>query len=348
MLDFFRDPFPGSSSPIVRFIDWILRGVSQVVFQSNWLTGIGILIGIGVNSPIYMTAAIIGCAVSTLTAVILRMNRGLIDAGLLGFNGVLVAIGLTAFMSPDFTTGAWPTPELWLYIVLSAAFSTVIFSALGSLLGSREVPALTAPFVFAAWIFIFAVPHFTGIEAGPLLVPGLPETVTATGTYTVEMWFLGIFEGIGQIFFQDNWLSGLIIVIAILLNTRIGAVMGIVGSAIGVAVAIIFGAYSGTIGLGLYGFNAALTAIALGGFFFAFNRAGVLYALFGTVITVVAWSAFAVFLSPIGMPTFTFPFVIITWFFIIAKPGFAALHPIAPANATYPEDNLRRVKAGQL
>lgn len=347
-LDFFRDPLPGSDSPIIRFVDWILRGTSQVVFQSNWLTGLLILIAIGVNSPIYMTMAIIGCAVSTLTAVVLKMDRGLIDVGLLGFNGVLVAIGLNAYMAEDFVAGAWPSPELWLYIIISAAFSTVIFSALGSLLGSRAVPALTAPFVFAAWIFIFAVPHFTGIEAGPLLAPGIPEMAADAGSYTGTVWFEGIFKGIGEIFFQDNWITGLIMAIAILLNTRIGGIMAILGSTIGVAVSILFGASAGDVGLGLYGFNAALTAIALGGFFFAFNGAGILYALFGTVTTVVAWSTIAIALAPIGMPTFTFPFVLITWFFILAKPGFAALKPIAPPDATYPEDNLRRVKAGQL
>ncbi|MGH3981090.1 MAG: urea transporter [Pseudonocardiaceae bacterium] len=54
------------------------------------------------------------------------------------------------------------------------------------------------------------------------------------------------------------------------------------------------------------------------------------------------WAAVAVALSPVGMPTFTSAFVIVTWLMIMAKGGVGALTAVPPDEATTPEDNLRR------
>lgn len=349
MIDFFRAPIPGSeSNPVVRAIDWILRGTSQVVFQSNWLTGFFILLGIGINSRIYLVAAVLGIAVSTGTGLILKMDRGLVDAGLLGFNGCLLGIGINAYMSANFTAGQWPDWKLYVYIIAGAAMTTVVFSAIGSLLGSRMVPALTAPFVFVAWMFIFATLKFGALHPGPLLAGGIPAHVGPHTAYSGRTWFEGTFRGVAEIFFQDNWFSGIVIAVGIALNSRISAIMGVCGALAGVAVAMVYGADETLIRLGLFGFNASLTAMALGGFFIVLNLRGLLYAAFGTLITVWVWATLSVWLSPIGMPTFTSAFVIVGWFFIIAKAGFMGVTPVAPADATYPEDNYRRWRAGTL
>ncbi|MFV0523145.1 MAG: urea transporter [Acidimicrobiales bacterium] len=348
-LDVFRDPLPGAAtSPYLRFVDRMLRGVSQVVFQSNWLTGLLILAAIGFNSPPYLVAALVGTAVSTLTAVALSVDRGLIDAGLLGFNGCLAGIGLNFYLSQDITAGDWPGTRAYLFIILAAAFTTVIFGALGSLLGCRSVPALTAPFVFGSWLFLFGVFQFADLHPGSPLVPVIPADLTTSGGYTAGTVWNATFKGIGEIFFQDNAVSGVIMAVAVLVNTRIGALMMVAGPVVAALVAMGFGADAGAVDAGLYGFNASLTAIALGGFFYVSNPAGMLYTLFGVLVTTFVWPAFAVALAPVGMPTFTFPFVLTTWFFLLAKPAFGALRPVAPADATYPEDNLRRYRRGEL
>lgn len=348
-LDMFRDPIPGAeTNSAVRAVDWILRGVGQVVFQSNWLSGILILLAIGVNSPVYLVAAVLGTVVSTYTAVLFKVDRGLINAGLLGFNGTLAGIGLNFYMSNDVTNGDWPDLQLYLLIVLASAFSTVLLSALASLLGSRSVPTLTAPFVFASWLMLFGVYAFTGFEPGVLLNPSTPGALTETAGYTFETFFNGTFKGVGEIFFQDNAVTGIIMAVGVLVNSRIGALMCVGGPAIAALVAMAAGADEGAVNAGLYGFNASLTAIALGGVFFVFNRMGALYALFGVIVTTFVWPAIATVLTPIGMPTFTFPFVLTTWIFLLAKPGLAAVRAIAPADSTYPEDNYRRWKADTL
>lgn len=341
-LDRFREPLFGPSAPAaLRSIDWVLRGIGQVVFQSNWLTGLLILAAIFLHSVPYGVAALVGVLTSTLTAVALRADRGLIDAGLFGFNGALVAIGLNAYLSADFTAGAFLDPLAYGYVLVAAALSTVLMAALGAFLGWLQVPALTAPFVFATWIFLFAVVRFAGIEHGPL-DPSLPELAAGGSSYSMATWQDGILKGIGEIFFQDSWLAGAIILVAIAVNSRISAAMGLLGATLGVAVAVVLGAAETDVALGLYGFNAALTAMALGGFFLVLNVRSFLYALLGTLATVVAWAWLATFLSPTGMPTLTMPFVIITWVFLVAAPGLGGLQPVPPAEATFAENHLRR------
>jgi urea transporter len=327
----------------MELADWTLRGISQVVFQNNLLTGLVILGAIFYNSGAYGVSCILGTVTATVTAFLLVADRNLIKGGLYGFNGALLGIGLNAYLSRNFTAGQYPEWRLYLYIVFGAAFTTVIFAALLDTFGLAKVPALTAPFVLAAWLSIFAVLRFSHFHPGPLLIASLPHPFTGpTHAYTWTTWYKGVGKGIGEVFFQDNWITGYAILFGIFLNTRIGAFMALLGSVLAVGTAIVLGAPEATIQLGLYGFNAVLTAIALGGFFLVLNLRGFLYAVFGIFVTIWVWAAINVALSPIGMPTFTSAFVIVTLFMIFAEGAFAGLVPVAPADATTPEENEQR------
>ncbi|WP_434581766.1 urea transporter [Carbonactinospora thermoautotrophica] len=330
--------------PVVhRWPEWTLRGISQVVFQNNWLTGLIILGAIFYNSWVYGVACLVGTVTSTVTAVLLKADRNMVKAGLFGFNGALLGIGLNAFMSQNFTNGELPSWRLYLYIVLGAAFTAVVFSALLTAFRPFDIPALTAPFVIAAWLFIFAVVRFAHLPPGPLLTPGLPSPVQGAGDqYTWTTWYQGIGKGVGEIFFQDNWITGFLIVLGILVNSRISAGMALLGSVLALATAIVLGAPESMVRGGLFGFNAALTAIALGGFFYVLTVRGFLYTIFGILVTTWVWAAISVALSPIGMPAFTSAFVIVTLLMLFAKGFFPGLVPVATEDATTAEDNLAR------
>jgi len=98
--------------PILGFVDWIFRGIGQVVFQNNPISGAVILAGIFYNSWIYGTVCLVGTIISTLTALLFRADKGMIKDGLFGFNGALIAIALIAYTSPNFTTGNIPNAHL--------------------------------------------------------------------------------------------------------------------------------------------------------------------------------------------------------------------------------------------
>lgn len=343
--DVFRRPIrvPGlEEHPAVELVEWTLRGIGQVVFQNNWLSGLIILAAIFYNSWVYGVACIIGTLTSTLTGVVLKADRALVKDGLFGFNGALIAIGLNAYLSKDFTGGNVPGWHLYLYILFGAVFTSVVFAALGTILGPYRVPALTAPFVITGWLFIFAVVRFSHLQPGPLLSASLPGIFHGPTHYSWTTWYQGTGKGVAEIFFQDNWMTGYIMLAGIFVNSRIGAGMGLLGAVVAVGTAMVLGAQETSIRLGLFGFNAVLTAIAVGGFFYVLTLRGFLYALFGAIVTTWVWATISVALSPVGMPTFTSAFVIVTWLMIMAKDGLRGLVAVPPAEATTPEHNLQR------
>ncbi|OWV97185.1 urea transporter [Rhizobium sp. R693] len=324
------------------FVDWSLRGIGQVVFQNNPVSGLVILAALFYNSWIYGLICVLGVVASTATAIVLRADSGLIRDGLYGFNGALVGLALLAFTSENFRTGAVPSLYLTVYIVFAAAMTAIVFAALANLLGPYRVAALTMPFVLVGWLFLFAVLKFDNIDAGPLAKPVSPDQYADGVAYVLPTWYMGIGNAIGQIFFQDNWISGYLIIIAIAIHSRIAAAMALIGAALAALVAALFGGPEGAIRDGLFGYNAALTALALGGFFLVLTWQSFAYALFGVVVTTWLWASVAIFLEPIGMPVLTSTFVIVTWLMLIGADAFKALAPVAPAEATTPEDNRRR------
>ena len=113
-------------NPVMTAVDSLLRGVGQVMFQNNPLTGLLFLVGIFVNSAKLGGAGLLGLTASTLAAYLLGADRTLIRSGLFGFNGILVGIGLAFFLEFE--------PLLAVYIVLGGAVSTVVMMALANFL----------------------------------------------------------------------------------------------------------------------------------------------------------------------------------------------------------------------
>ncbi len=337
----FRDRF--RDHPTLGFADWTLRGIGQVVFQNNPLSGAVILAAIYYNSRIYGTVCLLGAIIGTLTAMGFKADRGMIKDGLFGFNGALIALALVAFTSRDFAHGNWPNWHLWSYILISASFTTVLVPAFGALLEPHKVPGLTMPFVLSGWWFLGALLQFSTIDVSSALKPTSPADFTGPRPdYTWGTWFYGITNGIAEIFFQDDWASGVIILAGIAINTRIGAGMALLGSTLAVGVGVVYGAHDDAIRDGLFGYNAALTAMALGGLFLRVNWPGFLYTVLGILVTARVWASMGIFLEPTGMPVLTSAFVFVAWIMLLAARGFTALTPIAPAEATTPEENLSR------
>jgi urea transporter len=331
------------TSPAVASVDALLRGTGQVMFQNNPLTGLLFLLGIFVNSVKLGGAGLLGLAVSTLTAYLLGADRALIRNGLFGFNGILVGIGLAFFLQFDLL--------LAVYILLGAAVSSVVMMALANLLSVWDMPALTAPFVLTAWLLLFAVYQFAHIRPSPLIAPvplnpqaavqtELRELATGGGSagLTAPNLAHGLFRGVGEVMFQDSLVTGVIFLVAILVNSRISAAFAALGSALGLLTGLALGGNGVLIYHGLYGFNPVLCAIALGGLFFLLTWRSAVYALFAAVFSGVAFAAIAVWLSPIGMPALTAPFVLTTWLFLLPKAGFRALQPIGLADVSTAEN----------
>lgn len=85
------------------------------------------------------------------------------------------------------------------------------------------------------------------------------------------------------------------------------AALAVLGSTLGVAVALAFGVAPEPVYLGLYGYNPVLAVMCVGGIFVLPSVAGSLLALLAGIMSTFLTSAWGAVLTPIGLPPLTFP-----------------------------------------
>lgn len=59
----------------IQLLDWIFRGVAQVMFTNNPLSGLFITAGLFLQDPWWALNGLLGTFVSTVSAMLLRQNR---------------------------------------------------------------------------------------------------------------------------------------------------------------------------------------------------------------------------------------------------------------------------------
>jgi urea transporter len=289
----------------------ILRGVGQVFFCCNALTGLIFLVALYIGGLSAGAAATVGVITSTVTAYLLGFSEDDIDAGLYGFNGTLVGPCLFLFLEHS--------PQLWLYVVLASMLSTVVLAALMRILQPYSVPASTSPFVLTCWMFMVAVYSFDSFSRGAILpTPLIPSEVTGVVAIPADMWLTAIAKGVAEVMFADSIVVGILFLIGIAIVSLRGAAMALTGAVVGVVVPTLLGANQTLIEMGLYGFNPVLTMMAIGWVFLKPSGRSAMLALLAGILTVVCQAGLANFLAPVGLPTLTFPFVLVMWMFLFA------------------------------
>ena len=298
-----------------------LRGAGQVMFQGNALTGLLFLAGIfwgawQAGMPAVGIGAVAGLLFGTLTAYALGVAKGDINIGLHGYNGILVGCALPTFMAP--------TPLLWLYIVAGSIFSTIVMLAVANVFKTWKVAAMTGPFVFTSWFLMLAAYNFGHFTITGLPHPGLPAAGAHIPTFELGLiqFCKASLTGVSQVFLINNWITGVIFLIALAVSSIPAAVFALGGSMLAVGTALLVGADTASVMAGLYQFSAVLTCIGLGSTFYKPNPKVIVYAVVGTIFTVIAQGALNVPLNAIGLPTLTFPFVIAAWLFLLPNIQF--------------------------
>jgi urea transporter len=304
------------SSGMLRFVDRNLRGIGQVMFQDNPLSGLLFFIAVGWGSfaagvPQVAIGGLVAVLSGTLMAQWLRVEKASINAGLYGFNAYLVGLALATFMAP--------TPQLWVYVVFGSAVSVVVTLAITNVFKTWNVSALTAPFVLTAWLLLLATNLFSGLDGGalPPVGPIVPIDAAAANPLQVAEFVQGIFTSITQVFLKGHGPAALLFLAGLAVNSIPAAVFGLVGAVAAVVTAHALGAESELVTAGLLGFNPVLTAIALGAVFYRPSPRVVAYLLIATVLSVIVQGALIAALTPFGIPTLTAAFVLVTWLFLL-------------------------------
>lgn len=300
----------------LRFIDIVLRGIGQVMFQDNPLSGLLFFIAIAWGSyaagvPEVAIGSLVAVVVATVTAWWLRVDDSGLSAGLYGYNAFLVGIALPTFLTPS--------PLLWTYLVLGAMVSVVVTRAVANLMKTWGVAALTAPFVLVTWLLLLSAYAFTGIQGDALPAPAqiTPIPPEAANPLAIVDFLEGMLISISQVFVKADAIAALLILLGLAVGSLAAAGFALAAVLISVIVAHALGAESQLITGGLVGFNPILTAIALGTVFYKPSLRVTLYTLVATVLTVIVQGGMVSALTPFGIPTLTASFVLVTWLFLL-------------------------------
>lgn len=336
--------------PVVGFIEYCLRGVGQVVFMNSPITGLFILVAAWIYDPWFGFGGTVGVVASTLAAHALSFDRGAIRAGLFGFNGILVGLALSLFLSPTWD----PLVIVWM-IVLSAV-SSVLMGALAAVFGgSWGVPPFTLAFNITTLLFLITGLHVANGRLGIGVEPAMPvsggaETQTAllpsadaVGSTDAAAIANAVFRGIGQLFFLNSILAGVLIIIGIAFCSRIAAVFALVGSIVGMLTGIALGADGVAIYNGLWGFNSFDAALAIAGVFYVLTWRSALLGVACAAFTALLFGAIAAVFTPWGLPALTLPFCFGTLTFVLLKDS-KAFTWVPPAEVVTPEEHLRRAR----
>jgi urea transporter len=310
-----------SASKVLRFVDFNLRGIGQVMFQDNPVSGLLFFVAIGWGSyvagmPQVAIGGLAAVVAGTLTALWLRVDGADVGAGLFGFNAYLVGLALPTFLAPS--------PLMWCCVVLGGIVSVPATLAVANVCRTWSTPALTAPFVLVTWLLLLGTYAFTAIEGSGLPMTDVvaPVDPAAANPLAFGDFVQGVLRSIGQVFLKASVLAALLLLAGLAVNSVAAAASALAGAIVAVVTAHILGTESNLITGGLMGFSPVLTAIALGA---VFNKPGVrtaIYALVGTIFTVIAQGAMNVVFTPFGIPTLTGPFVLVTWLFLLPRLKF--------------------------
>lgn len=262
--------------------DWaeaMLNGFSQVLLQRHPLCGLLCLLAILLTAPSLLGGALLGALAGLLTAQRRGYDKTDRQAGLYSYNGVLLGLLLC-------TQFPW-SPMLPLLIIASGGLSAMLIH--GWLERTRQahcLKAYTAPFVLFSWLLLtFAKPHTAVPDiAGNTLLNALPQ-------------------GLGQVFFLDNPLAGMMIGAGLLIANRRAACWALLGCAGGIAVALLQHEPASAL-FGLAGYNPALAGLA-----FSQQHNKPWLPLLAIALAIVLQPGFA----ELGLPTLTAPFILACW-----------------------------------
>ncbi|MBZ0266395.1 urea transporter [bacterium] len=235
--------------------------------------------------PVIGLMGLLGSLISTLTARWVGAHPAAWRSGVHGVSGMLIGLAIGMYAQIEIKT--------ILFTIIGTASVGVISTLLGATLAKHDLPILSLPFM----LMIYPVLISVGVEH--IDSQSYPAIAFLRD---IDVWLfsvlpLSLFEFIkmfGNILFQENLISGVLVLLGIGLWSRISLGYALWGGLLGL------GTYYFLHGSldGFHGLNYVLTALAFGGFFLVANHNAFYFASLAIVtVGLVDYAAFQ-FLNP--------------------------------------------------
>lgn len=284
---------PASPSIDLRIL---LRGIGQIVLQAHAVTGALLLAALALTDLRLASAALVGSAAASMTAVLTGAERRDVEQGLHGFNGALAALIAVLFAPASLAAVA--------LVPLVAIGAALVQRAMRVPLARWRQCPYSSPClaVTALWLPFVAPQHAGDPTAGaPLTLPSIADA---------------LLSGVAQTTFAQGPWAGALIVAGLAVASRRAAAFALGGAIVSTVLLIAAGANGASFADGLLGFNGALAALALmpRGPRAAFAAAA--------LAALIQWLA-----ARAGLTAFTAPFAIAAWITVIVARRFTLGEP---------------------
>ena len=306
---------------IQEFRDTIGCGIGQVVFLKSPTAGGIIGLGLLVGDPYLASLALLGTVAATVSAARVGFPPPTIQAGLYGYNGCLVGCA-AAVLGPSSTSMLAATTAT----LVGAAVTPLVVAALSELTDNK-VPQWTWAFNIVTLTSLLrtlptATPlvettteHSDGVVTAAAAAAAVTVNSSSSSSTSNSIQLMDLITtpltGISQIFVVESALSGGLIVGGIATYSPMLALHAVGGSTLGsILGGVVFGApFHTEILTGLWGFNSALTSMAVGVFFVP-SSSSLLLSAGGAAATAAVFGAMhtAFGTALYGTPCLTLPF----------------------------------------
>jgi urea transporter len=337
----------------------ILNSYSQVFFSHNKVFA-AILLAVTFFDVVAGASGLLSVLIAGLLGYFAGFNRSNIGNGYYGFNNLLVGLGLGIYYQPS--------AEFVLILVISAILTFFFTIMLEGVIGKYGLPYLSVPFLFGLWLVTLASRSYTQLELSERGIYSLNEMYLLGGHSLVATyeWFnnLGLpeaikvyFRSLGAIFFQYHLFPGILIAAGLLIYSRIGFTLSLLGFFSAFLFYRLVGANISELSYAYIGFNYILTSIAVGGFFIIPSRSSYLWVIVLTPVISIILSATSALFMPVQLSIYSLPFNIVVLVFLYAlkfrekqglRPELTAYQHHSPEKNIYYHTNFRERFGSQL
>ena len=341
-------PFPqgphrlADESSLVRSLIAALPRTYAVVFYSTDVRFGWFMLGMSLLVPQIGLAGLAGVVLAAVTAWCLGLDRASIRNGFLLFNPLL---SCSAVMLLAWTSG-WSPAVTGLLWAAAAVCSMMLTFAMQGWIGSRiGISVQSLPAVMVVVLLHYAGMGSNGIGWG---MPG--PSWTHVDLMVMPGFLRAFFRAFAAMAFQASDLTGVLIYVAFVLSSPLGALMATLGYGVGAYTLHLLGLPVGVDGTDWCGYNFLLAGVALGAGYHVPNRASVVLAACGAAVTALFAVALSLVLGWLAISPGALPYNLVVLgtmaaLRLVARPGGLV---VSPWTALQPEGVARLVQIQRL
>lgn len=299
--------------PFIRAVGSLILAIphsyASMLFSDSILLGLMLLL-VTLLSPIVGLSGLLSLIAAILVSRSMGFESWESKSGIAAFNSLIIGMAVGYYYPMQMIANA---PAYYFAFLIMISIVTLLLYLLISYISNTffRLPAMSLPFSIVAlllWYYFARLGYLSNYPFDKLLLFSSPPALP-------EFWRL-FFISLGSIFFTPEVMAGILVALALLIITRIGFVLALLGWTISYYLMHLMGSVPGN-GMFYPGFNGILIMYAIGGIYLLPSKTSWLVAAFATAagflmvillnLTYHHYNSFTGYYSPLSVPVFAFP-----------------------------------------